>query len=167
MTQRVAFLCHDLDAAAEVVARLQKQGYSEDNIYVITKDDIVLEDLPEADPRQASNLLPALKRGAGVGGSMGLFAGLMMAVVPVAGLAVSGAAVAAMTGAGAAFGAWTSSMIGISVPNSKLEEFQQAVDNGRSLVLVDVEDIEAEQLMKSLEAYCASEILRSEPVEII
>lgn len=166
MTQRIAFLCHDTSAAKEVVGRLQGQNFHEDDIFVVTQADIVLDDLPEADPRQSSNLLPALKRGAGVGGGMGLFAGVLMATAPLAGVALSAGAVAAMTAGGAAFGAWTSSLIGVSVPNTKLEEFQKAIDAGRALVLVDAKDEEAEQLMKSLEAFCASEILRSDTVDV-
>lgn len=165
MTQRLAILSNDVDDAASVVETLRQTGYADEDIYVITRDDIVLEDLPEADPRQYSDLLPALKRGAGMGGALGLFGGLLMATIPPAGLAFSAAAVTAMTAGGAAFGAWTSSLLGISVPNSRLEEFQKAIEAGKTLVLVDVEDEQAGALLKDLQARCAAEITQASRVE--
>ena len=165
MTQRLAILSNDVDDAASVVETLRSAGYSDDDMYVITRDDIILEDLPEADARQYSDLLPALKRGAGVGGALGLFGGLLMATVPPAGLALSAAAVTAMTAGGAAFGAWTSSLLGISVPNSRLEEFQKAIEAGKTLVLVDVEEERASALLADLEANCSAEITQAGKVE--
>ena len=165
MTQRLAILSDDLDDASSVVETLRQSGYSDDDIYVITNEDIILEDLPEADPRQYSDLLPALKRGAGVGGAMGLFGGILMASVPAAGVALSGAAITALTAGGAAFGAWTSSLLGISVPNSRLEDFHKAIENGKTLVLVDVEDDRASTLLKHLKSRCRAEITQASEVE--
>jgi len=165
MTQRLAILSDDIDDASSVVTTLRQSGYEDEHIYVITNDDIVLDDLPEADPRQYSDLLPALKRGAGMGGALGLLGGILMATVPPAGLAFSGAAITAMTAGGAAFGAWTSSLLGISVPNSRLEEFQNAIEAGKTLVLVDVEDDQADALLNDLQTRCRSEITRVSEVE--
>jgi len=39
---------------------------------------------------------------------------------------------------GGLFGAWVSSMVGCAVPNSRLKEFQQAIDDGKLLLMVDV-----------------------------
>ena len=164
MTERLAILSDDLDDAISVVETLRAQGYEDDDMYVITKDDIILEDLPEADPRQYSDLLPALKRGAGVGGVLGLFGGVLMATIPPAGIAVGGAAIAAITAGGAAFGAWTSSLVGISLPNSKLADFQHAIEQGKTLLLVDVEDEQAEALLDELQARCRAEISRTAKV---
>lgn len=165
MTERLAILSDDLDSATAVIDTLRDQGYTDDDIYVITKDDIILEDLPEADPRQYSDLFPALKRGAGVGGALGLFGGLMIATVPPAGVAFGGAAITAMAAGGAAFGAWASSLVGISVPNSKLEGFQKSIESGKTLVLVDVEESQAEALLNRLNAQCRAEITQTASVE--
>ena len=165
MTQRIAFLSDDVDNAQTVVDSLRALGFEDDDIYVITNQDIILEDLPEADPRQYSDLLPALKKGAGVGGALGLFGGILMATVPPAGIVVGGAAIPALAAGGAAFGAWTSSLVGISAPNSKLEEFQSAVENGKTLVLVDAEDDQAESLIAKIEAGCSAEIIETAKVE--
>jgi hypothetical protein len=39
---------------------------------------------------------------------------------------------------GAGLGAWVSSMIGISVPNSQLDKFQEAIQDGQLLMIIDV-----------------------------
>jgi hypothetical protein len=39
---------------------------------------------------------------------------------------------------GAALGAWAASMVGASVPNSKLRQFQRDIDAGKVLLMVDV-----------------------------
>ncbi len=150
-----------MEKAKQVVETLRNEGYDDDSIYVITKDDIILEDLPEADPRQYSDVFAAAKRGAGVGGALGLFSGLLMATVPPAGIALGGAAITALTAGTAVFGAWTSSMVGISIPNSQLEPFTEAVEDGKTLILVDVKADEADAILGRLEAICEAELLET------
>ena len=45
-------------------------------------------------------------------------------------------AVLAIMGAG--FGAWSSSMIGVSTPSSRLKRFAPAIEQGQILLMVDV-----------------------------
>lgn len=161
MAERLALLSENLEKAKQVVETLRIEGYNDDSIYVITKDDIILEDLPEADPRQYSDVFAAAKRGAGVGGALGLFSGLLIATVPPAGIALGGAAITALTAGSAVFGAWTSSMVGISVPNTQLEPFAEDVDAGKTLILVDVKADEADALLGRLEAICEAELLET------
>lgn len=165
MSQRLAILSNSLDDAGAIVDALRAKGHTDDDIYVVTKHDIILEDLPEADPRQYSDLLPTLKQGAGVGGALGLFGGLLMVTLPPAGIAIGGGAIAAFAAGGAALGAWTSSLIGIRMPNSKLEDFQAAIENGKTLVLVDVEDEASEPLIDELRALRQVEISKIAFVE--
>lgn len=166
MTQRLALLCDELEDAKSVVRELHARGYTDENIYVITRQDITMDELPEADPRQYSDVVSALKRGAGVGGTMGLFAGVLVATTS-AGLALGGAAIPALAAGGALFGAWTSSMVGIGLPNSKLEEFHEAVEEGRTLVLVDADEDGADALLEHLGRTCRAEIVVGERVEAL
>ena len=41
-------------------------------------------------------------------------------------------------GLGALFGAWVASMVGSAVPNSRLKQFESAIEEGRILVMADV-----------------------------
>ncbi len=165
MSQRLAILSNNLDDAGAIVDALRDKGHSDDDIYVVTKHDIILEDLPEADPRQYSDLLPTLKKGAGVGGALGLFGGLLMVTLPPAGIAVGGGAIAAFAAGGAILGGWTTSLIGIRMPNSNLEDFQTAVENGKTLILVDVEETDAESMVSELKNLCQVDIENVTAVE--
>ena len=40
--------------------------------------------------------------------------------------------------AGAGMGAWLSGMIATDVPNSQLKEFEEAINNGQMLMMIDV-----------------------------
>lgn len=97
-----------------------------------------LEELPEAGTLQTSDLIPAAQKGLTLGGITGALAGLVAVTVPPAGLVLGGGAVLAMTAAGAGAGAWISSMLGAGFSSSRLEKFQEAIEAGEILMLVDV-----------------------------
>lgn len=147
--QKLYFLVPDQASAEAIVGDLRAAGLADSDIAVLAKNDQPLAALPEeteATKLEKSDLIPALQRGAALGGSMGLFAGLGALAFPPAGLVVGGGAVLASTAAGAAFGAWASSLIGVSAPNSQLEQFEQALERGEVLMLIDVGERSPEDL---------------------
>jgi len=143
------FLVPDLELTRKVVDELRQLGMTEEDIGVIARADVDLEDLPEADMAETSDLKPALKRGIAVGGAGGLLAGLIVTIVP-GGFALGGLALAAATVGGGAFGAWISTLIGVSVPNSEIEEFRQAVRDGQILMLVDAAGPRHEEIREAI-----------------
>ena len=65
------------------------------------------------------------------GGATGLLAGLAAAVIAPAGVAVGGAAMLlGTTVAGVSYGAFVSALVGSSVPNSQLREFEELLEKG-------------------------------------
>ncbi|HEX7385565.1 MAG TPA: DUF1269 domain-containing protein, partial [Burkholderiaceae bacterium] len=52
---------------------------------------------------------------------------------------------------GGVFGAWASSMIGISIPSSRLKRFQSAIERGQFLMMVDVPRSRIEDIEELLE----------------
>jgi membrane protein DedA with SNARE-associated domain len=52
--------------------------------------------------------------------------------------------------AGAVFGAWVSSMVGSAVPNSRLRQFTQAIDEGKILMMADVPQHRANEVRELL-----------------
>ena len=84
--------------------------------------------------------------------------------VPPAGIAIGGGAIAAFAAGGAALGAWTSTLIGIRMPNPKLEDFQTAIENGKTLILVDVEEGTSDLIVSELNAL--REVYISEMTEV-
>ena len=96
-----------------------------------------LEDLPEATFLQKSDFIPALEQGLALGGLTGVLAGVVAVALPT-GLVLGGGAVLAISLAGAGFGALMSSMIGLSIGDRRIKQFQEAMENGAFLMMVDV-----------------------------
>lgn len=153
MTVRSYFLLEDIHQTRALVSELKGLDFSDDDIHVIASNDIPLDKVPEADLLHRSDLAQAAKRGVVTGGTLGVLGGtgLLMVASP-AGLAIGGGALLTMAAAsGAVFGAWTASLVGVSVPNTDLDEFRRAIEEeGRILVLVDAEDEEQAEVVAGL-----------------
>lgn len=138
--KRLYFLAPDIDVAHAIVQDLLLARVSEKHIHIIAKDKHLLEQksLPAAGLLQESDVVPAMEKGVAVGGATGLVAGLMAVTFPPAGLVLGGGAILFTALLGAGFGAAVAPMIGISIPNSQLSEYEDAVQRGEILFLVDV-----------------------------
>ena len=104
-------------------------------------------------------LSPPWSKVLALGGATGLLAGLVAIALPT-GLVLGGGALFAITLAGAGVGALASSMIGSSIGNRRIEQFQEAIERGEFLLMVDVprdrvEEIEAIIKKHHPEAECA------------
>lgn len=138
MKQQLVFLTPDIEKAKLIIEDLRSAGYSDESINVLTNDKVKLDHFHEPDLRHGSDLVNAAKRGAATGGTVGALAGLLFVAFPPAGLALGGGAILGAAAAGAGFGVWTSTLIGVSVPNSQLRAYQEAIDEGQVLICVDV-----------------------------
>ena len=120
-------------------------------IHVIAKEGTPMEDLPEASLLQKSDFVPAIEKGLTLGAATGVVAGLVAMTFPPAGFVIGGGAVFAISAAGAGVGGLMSSMVGIGLPSSRLEKFEDAINKGEILVLVDIKRTrvgEIEELVK-------------------
>ncbi|MBA3979069.1 MAG: DUF1269 domain-containing protein [Alcanivorax sp.] len=136
--RRIYFLLPDVSAAETLVRDLREHGVGDDQMHLVARDDVPLGKLPEASELDESDIGPALKRGAALGGTSGLLAGLTAMALPTGGLALGGAAVLGITLAGTGFGAWTSAMLGASVTDEEVEASEAAIRAGQILMMVDV-----------------------------
>ena len=148
--EKLVFLVNDHDDALAAVGVLREEGISDEGISVIAKEGTPLEDLPDAKQEDASDVIPAFARGAAAGGVTGLLAGLVATAFAPAGIVLGGAAVLAGTVGGASFGAFASGLIGTSVSNTQLDQYEEAVANGQYLIIVEVEDDRIEDLKARL-----------------
>lgn len=144
--RRIYFLLPTIEVARKVVDDLLLARIDEHHIHVIAKEGTPMEDLPEASLAQKSDVVPALERGIAVGGATGLLAGVVAVTFPPAGLVLGGGAVLAIALAGTGFGAIMSTMIGVSVPNTRLKQFEDAVNKGEILMLVDVPKTQVDEI---------------------
>jgi hypothetical protein len=169
--ERLIFLLPDAGTTRKVVDDLLLHRVEEKHMHVLAKRGLPLEGLPEARWRDKSDLVPAIERGVAAGGLTGLALGLVALAFPPVDLLVAGGALAlATTLAGAGFGAWVSALVGASVPNSQLVQYQAAIDQGKLLLFVDVpydrmEDIRGLVLQQHPEAQFCGEAPKLLPYE--
>ncbi len=136
--RRLYFLVPNVASARTINDELLLARVEEKHIHVIAKEGTAMEDLPEAKLAQRSDLIPALERGIAIGGATGLVAGIVAVTFPPAGLALGGGAVLGIGLAGIGVGALMSTMVGVDIPNSRIEKFHKAIEDGDLLMMVDV-----------------------------
>ena len=110
-------------------------GVPEEDISLIARSDIELEATPEQHKEAGSEFYPAALRGVVGGGAVGLLAGLVAVAIPPVGITVAG--VAGLTVAGALTGGWTGALVGASVPDPVRRKFEEEIEAGRVLVVLD------------------------------
>ncbi|AEP31094.1 hypothetical protein [Brumicola nitratireducens] len=135
--KRIYFLIPNIDIARDIVEELTQSDIDEKHIHIISKEGTQLEALPEATLLQKTDFISGLERGVAIGGTTGLLAGLATLVLP-GGIALSGGAILACAAAGAGVGSWLGSMIALDVPNTRHKEFEEAISQGKLLMLLDV-----------------------------
>ncbi len=136
--RRLYFLVPDAAAAQTIVNELLLAHIPEKHIHVVAREGTPMGHLPEAGLAQKTDLIPAIERGLGYGGATGTLAGLIVIAVPGVAVISAGALVVALAVAGTVFGAWLSSMIGISIESPRLKQYEQAIQSGQFLMMVDV-----------------------------
>ena len=149
--RRLYFLLPDLDVTHAVVDELLLARIEERHIHVIAKEGTPLKDLPEASLIQKSDFVPAVERGVAMGGATGIAAGLVAIALP--GVVIAGGALLAMGLAGAGMGAWLGGMIGMDVENSHIKQFENAIQEGQILVLVDVPKDRVDDIQNSVKKH--------------
>lgn len=137
--KRIYFLVPDVDMAKKIVDELLLARIEERHIHILAKRDTPLEDLPEASFVQKSDLIPAMERGLALGGTVGTLAGLVAVALGPFSLVVAGGGIVLASGlAGAGVGAWISGMVGLNVGNTQLKPFEEAIERGELLMMIDV-----------------------------
>lgn len=136
--KRLYFLIPDVGDAKKVVDELLLARVEEKHIHVIAKEGTPMEDLPEAGLMEEGDFYPALEKGVAIGGVTGALAGLVAVTFPPADIVLGGGAILATALVSAGLGGWLSTMIGVDVPNTRIEKFKKAIEEGELLMMVDV-----------------------------
>jgi uncharacterized membrane protein len=138
MKKRRVYRTMDVASAQRALQAARAGGIADDDLSLIARSDIELEDIPEHRKDAATDFKPAALKGAVGGGAAGLLAGLIAIAVPPLGLTLAGAGVTAL--AGAAVGGWASALVGSSIPDPVRRTFEEEIDAGRILLVVDGDD---------------------------
>ena len=149
--KRIYFLVPKIDMAKKIVDELLLQRIDINHIHVLAKRGTLMDNLPEASYLQKSDFVPALEQGMLTGGFTGLVAGVVALTMTGESLLAGGALLVA-TLVGVVFGAFVSSMLGSSVGNRQIKQFDEAInEKGAFLMMVDIPRVriaEIEQAIK-------------------
>ncbi|MCC5812066.1 MAG: DUF1269 domain-containing protein [Ectothiorhodospiraceae bacterium] len=143
--KRIYFLLPDAPAAEQLVNEFRGRGFSDSEMHLVASNSAKLENVPEADPVEQSDLGPALKRGTAIGGTTGLLAGLVAVSIPTGGLALGGGALLAITAAGTGVGTFAAALVGAGMSDKEVADCEQAIKNGRILMMLDVPDDQVDE----------------------
>ena len=137
MRKRLYFLLPTVDSTQQIVNELLIARIDEQHIHVMAKEGTDLRDLPEATIFQKSDIVHGIETGMIIGGISGLL-GSVIAITALQLGSMMGLIVLGCTIFGALFGIWSSGMIGSSTKNTRLKEFEGAMESGKILLMADV-----------------------------
>lgn len=152
--RRIYFLSPNLEVTHKIVDELRTLNIEDWHIHVLAKRDTPLENLPEANELQKTDFIAAVERGAALGASTGLLAGLVG--LRFAGFAIAGAPILGVLFFGGTVGAIMSGLIGLRVGNSKVKKYEEAIENGEILVMVDIAKVRIDEVSKIITKHHSS-----------
>ena len=135
MKIRRVYSTSSLPAAEAAVRAVRSAGIPDEDVSLVARGDIELQAMPEHQKEAPTDFKHAAIRGAGIGGATGLLAGRVAVAIPPLGLTLAG--VALTTLGGAAVGTWASSLVGASLPDPVRRKFEDEIESGRILVVID------------------------------
>ena len=140
MKTRRIYATPNLAAAQAALAAARDTGLDSHALSLIARSDIEMESVSD-DLREAhTDSIPAALRGAAGGGAVGLVAGLVAVAVPPLGITLAGAGL--MAAVGALVGSWSAALVGASVPDPVRRRFEETIEAGQILLVIDAEDEE-------------------------
>ncbi len=134
--RRIYFLAPNIEITHKIVEELQSEGIADHHIHILAKRDTPLEGLHEAGVSIKTDFIPAVERGMALGGTTGLLAGLIG--LRFAGFVIAGGPILGIILAGATIGSLAGGLAGMNSGNSRLKKFEEAIERGELLVLVDI-----------------------------
>lgn len=139
MSTRRIYSAPDLARAEEAIATARQAGLGDEALSLVARSDIEVGAMPDDMKQADTDMLPAAARGAGFGAAAGMVAGLAALTFPPLGLTLAGALLGGGV-AGALVGTWASALVGSAVPETERRRYEEEIEAGRVLVVVDAED---------------------------
>ena len=153
MRRRIYWLLPDLASARRTMDDLLLARITEQHMHFVGRDDADMTGLHAANVLQTSDVIRAAQVGLVIGGAVGAALGVVAAILfPIVGTEPQWGIAAVLAMLGGAFGAWSSSMIGVSTPSNRLKRFQDAIEQGQILLMVDVPRSRVDEIEARLEA---------------
>lgn len=148
MGKKIVGVFDSEQAASSAIEDLKTQGFSTDDISVVTKSRKDLELISEETGTKApEGLASGAATGGILGGLTGLLAGIGALAIPGIGPVLAAGPIAAtLTGAavGAGAGGIVGGLIGFGIPEDEAREYDANVNEGKILVLIDADAPQAQ-----------------------
>ena len=163
MRRRLYFLLPDVESARRTADDLLLARVEDRHMHFLARRGTDLAELHEAGHLIKTDFLHGAGVGLGLGALGGAALGALIVFYPIEGTQPHPLAFFVAVLVGALLGAWVASMVGASVPNSKLRQFQREIELGKVLLMVDVppdtvEDIRAVVTARHPEAVPAGQV---------
>jgi len=126
-----------LQLAQQAVEAARFAGVHDDDILLVARSEVEKYAIEDNRKLADTDLVSATARGAGVGAATGLLAGLVAVAVPPLGITLAGAAAIGL--AGAMVGSLSSALLGATVPDPVRQQFEDEINAGNILVVLDAE----------------------------
>lgn len=138
MKRRLYFMLPSVASAERTANDLLLARIEDRHMYFVARPGTSLGKLHEAGYAMRQDLLRGAEVGLVSGGLFGLVLGIVLYALQPVGIALQPGIVLIMAVVFAVLGAWSSSMIGIALPNSQLSQFEEEIEQGKVLLIVDV-----------------------------
>jgi hypothetical protein len=138
MRRRLYFMLPDVPSARSLLDALLLARIEERHMHFYAKEGMLPSDMPEATFLHKTDLVHGAETGMLIGGGAGLLGGILLVMFPLEGIQLQMIAILAAAIGGALFGAWVSAMVAAAIPNSRLKAFQDGIEKGQVLLMVDV-----------------------------
>jgi len=138
MIRRMYFMIPDVSLARTIHNELLLSRVAESRMHVIAREDVDLNDLPEANLFQKSDLIHAVQTGTPIGGLTGVILGALAVSLGMVSPGYEGVTVMLTVLAGLFLGIFSSTMIAVNVPNTRHRRFEKDLSEGKILFIVDV-----------------------------
>jgi hypothetical protein len=155
MSRRMYFLLPDVEAGEKIVQELLISRIEEKRLHFLGRRDTDMKSLPEATPIHKTGLIRGLYIGLISGSVTGLLAGLYLYYHPeLIGMQAPPYVIFVCAFVGAIIGAWISGpLIGGSSPNTKLIPFQESLNNGKILLILDAPHKRTDELRELIRSH--------------
>ncbi len=138
MRLRMYVTLPDLDSARGLANDLLLARIEDRHMHFLARRGTDLGELHEASYLHKTDAMHGAFTGLVVGGVVGVLVGLMLVYFPPGGASIQLVAVLIAAVVGSALGIWIAGMMGLQVPNTQLKGFEQELQEGKILLMLDV-----------------------------
>ena len=158
--KRLYYLTQSLDSVSKISDDLHREGLSDWNIHVLSKDAAGLyhRHVHGANLFQQNDLIHSGEMGAMIGATLGILAGLMIDSLFALPMLVPAAVMVSAT----LFGAWSGGLVGITKENYKVKRFHDDLEKGQYLIMVDVHGTQELLVKQQVQRYHPEALLAAQ-----